>query len=66
MDRATLEIAYSDGCMKRSSPALKLSRCFKGHSNRLLPVAYREKDEEKKKASFPWVLLRKRDEKQRI
>lgn len=53
-------------CMKRCSPALELSRCSRGHSNRLLPVADREKEEEKEKASFPWVLLHERDEKQRI
>lgn len=64
IDGALVGIASSDCCMKRRSPALQLSRCFRGHSNRFLLVAYREK--EKKKASFPWVLLHERDEKQRI
>ena len=63
-DGALLGIAHSNCCMKRCSPAFQLSTCFRGHSNRFLLVASREK--EKKKASFPWGLLHERDEKQRI
>lgn len=47
---ATLEIAAITVSRKRCSPALQLSRCFRGHSNRLLLAAYREK--RKKRPAF--------------